>query len=237
MFSTGSDSVLTGTAADPQRVAATNQGLLGLAVVAQDTAVRLGDRLTAGEVSAAVSVASEVDADLVEVEATTTNPRLSAEVANAYANSFIAFRKRSARKQIEEALALAETAQAAMTPEQREGPEGEALRTRINEFETAKSLQTGGAELVQAAATPTEPSSPHPRRDGILGGLLGAIFGFALASIRARRDRAFRNVDELEAVSGLPVLARLPNSRLFGARRSCRRAAWKPRRSGCCGPT
>lgn len=216
LFSTGADPVLTGTGAvDPQRVAATNQSLLGLGVVAQDTAVRLGDRLTASEVTAAVSVVSEPDADLVEVQATTTNPRLSAEVANEYANAFIAFRKRSARRQIEEALALAQTGQAAMTPEQRNGAEGQALQARINEFETAKSLQTGGVELVQSAAVPTAPSSPHPKRDGILGGLLGAIFGFALASVRARRDHVLRNVDELEAVSGWPVLARLPTSRLF----------------------
>ena len=214
LFGTASDVVLAqpGTV-DATRVAATNAGMLSLGVVADDAALRLKDRVSAAAIAADVAVVQRQDADLIDVRANTPDPKLSADVANAYGSAFIQFRQRSARKQIEDALALAEEGLAAMTPEQRAGEEGQALGDRINQLETAKSLQTGGAELVQPASVPSAPSSPRPKRDGILGAILGAIFGFALASVRERRDRGVRTVEELETLSGWPVLARIPTSR------------------------
>jgi polysaccharide biosynthesis transport protein len=225
LFGTGSDTGLpTDTKqVDPARVAATNQSLLGLDVIAQNAAARLGNRVSPEQIAAYISIASKPDADVVEVQANTSDPRLSAEVANAYASGFIDFRKRSVRKQIEEALAQAKTGRAAMTPEQRSGPAGAALGVRIDELETAKTLQSGGAELVQVASPPTSPSSPRPKRAGILGGILGALLGFALASVRTRSDSVVRTVEELEVAAGAllggaPVLAEIPTDRRLTSR-------------------
>jgi polysaccharide biosynthesis transport protein len=216
LVGTASDTVLRdeGTV-DAERIATTNAGLLGLGVVAEEAAARLNNRVGAADVSAAVSVVPRQDADLIDVKAETPEPQLSADIANAYGSAFIEFRQRSARKQIEDALGLAEQGLAAMTPERRAGAEGRALSERINQLETAKSLQTGGAELVQRASAPSSPTSPRPKRDGILGAILGAILGFVLASIRERRDRAIRTVEELDAATPWPVLARIPKSRLL----------------------
>jgi capsular exopolysaccharide synthesis family protein len=222
---TASASLLVGTASDTvlrdpgtvdaERTAATNAGLLGLGVVAQDAARRLNSRVGASDISGAVSVVPRQDSDLIDVNAETPDPKLSADIANAYGSAYIEFRQRSARKQIEGALGLAEEGLAAMTPEQRAGPEGQALSKRINDLQTAKSLQTGGAEMVQRASAPSSPTSPQPKRDGILGAILGAILGFVLASLRERRDRAIRTVDDLEAATPWRVLARIPKSRLL----------------------
>jgi succinoglycan biosynthesis transport protein ExoP len=220
---TASASLLVGTASDtvlrdegtvdPTRIAATNAGLLELGVVAKGAAVRLNNRVSASDISAAVSVVPRQDADLIDVTAETSKPQRSAAIANAYGSAFIEFRQRGARRQIEDALALATEGLAAMTPEERAGAEGQALSARINDLETAKSLQSGGAQLVQPASAPSSPTSPRPRRDGILGAILGAILGFVLASVRERRDRAVRTVEEVEAASGWPILARIPTSR------------------------
>ena len=219
LFGTASDTVLADPGAvDTARVAATNAGLLSLGAVAEEAARRLTptNRVGASDIANAVSVVPRQDADLIDVQANTPDPSLSAEIANAYGSAFIEFRQRSARKQIEDAIALATQAEAAMTPEERIGAEGTALQERINELETAKALQTGGAELVERAAVPSAPSSPRPKRDGLLGAFLGAILGFVLASLRERQDRGVRTVDELEATAGWPVLARIPTSRLLG---------------------
>jgi capsular exopolysaccharide synthesis family protein len=139
-------------------------------------------------------------------------------MANAYSNAFIEFRQRSARDQIQEAIDLAEEGRAALTATQRAGAEGEAIDDRIQRLETAKSLQTGGAELVQSASPPSDPSAPHPVRDGILGAMLGLVFGFGLAAVRERWNRSIKTVDELEAATGWPVLARVPRSRTLARR-------------------
>jgi polysaccharide biosynthesis transport protein len=214
LVGTASDTVLRdeGTL-DATRIAATNAGLLELAVVAERAAALLDHRVSAADITAAVSVVPRQDADLIDVNADTPNPQRSAAIANAYGDAFIEVRQRAARKQIEDALALATEGLAAMTPEERAGVEGQALSARINDLETAKSLQSGGAQLVQRASVPTSPASPRPKRDGILGALLGAILGFVLASIRERRDRAFRTVEEVEAATGWPTVARIPTSR------------------------
>jgi succinoglycan biosynthesis transport protein ExoP len=215
LLGTASESVLTTNTGyvDPNRQAATNENLLRLDVVAQGASRLLGGRLGAAEIAGSVAIVSEPEADLIDIQATTGQPRTSAAVANAYARAFINFRQNSTRRQLENAINLAKDSLATMTTSQRAGKEGDALRTRINQLETAKSLQTGGAELVQPAATPASPSSPKPKRDGVLGALLGAILGFALAALRERWDRRLRTVDELEDSSPWPVLARIPRSR------------------------
>ena len=71
---------------------------------------------------------------------------------------------------------------------------------------------------MQTASRPDDPSSPHPVRDGILGAVLGFVFGFGLAAVREHWNRSVKSVDELEAASGWPVLARVPRSRTLARR-------------------
>ncbi len=214
LFGTASDNVLdTGGYEDRNRLAATNEQLLELDIVAQATSERLRGRVTPREVSEAVSVIADPSADVVEVEATTPDPKLSADIATEYSRAFKAFRQTSAREQIADAIALARQGQAAMTREEQLGPEGEALRQQINQLQTARYSQTGGVEVVQEAMAPTTPSSPKPLRNGVLGLILGGVLGFAIAALLDRSDRAIRSIEELERRSGWPVLARIPSSR------------------------
>jgi len=219
LFGTAPETILgTGGFVDENRQAATNEGLLKLGVVAESASALLDGRTTPRQVAESVSVVSQPEANLIDVQATTADPALSAAMANAYSRAFIDFRQRSARDQIQDAIDLAEEGRAKLTERQREGAEGEAIDDRIQQLETAKSLQTGGAELVQEASAPTSPSSPHPTRDGILGAMLGLVFGFGLAALRERWNRAITSVDEVEATSGWPVLARVPRSRTLARR-------------------
>lgn len=214
LFGTPSETILaTGGSGDPNRRAATNEGLLGLGIVAEAASERLNGRISAAAIADSISVVSDPAADLMTVRATTGDPELSAALANAYSSAFIAFRQRSQREQIQDAIDLAEESQAMMSREQRRGEEGEALRERINQLETAQALQTGGAELVQPAVAPTEPSSPKIMRNGILAVVLGSVMGFGLAALRDRWDRGIKTVEGLESASGWPVLARIPTSR------------------------
>lgn len=214
LFGTASDNILdVGGYQDRNRLAATNEQLLELDVVAAATSERLRGRVSASDISKAVSVVTDPAADVVQVQATTGDPALSAEMATEYGRAFKAFRQSSARNQIQDAINLARQGQTTMTREQRLGPEGEALRQQINQLETAKFSQTGGTELVQEAVVPSDPSSPNLRRNGMLALVLGTLLGFGLAALLERSNRAIRSVDELERMSGWPILARIPDSR------------------------
>jgi capsular exopolysaccharide synthesis family protein len=51
---------------------------------------------------------------------------------------------------------------------------------------------------------------PTPRRDALLGGLLGLLLGLGLPFLVNALDRRVRSEDEVERLLGIPLLARLP---------------------------
>ena len=61
--------------------------------------------------------------------------------------------------------------------------------------------------VLSAAVPPAYPSSPNPKLSAAMGGCGGIFFGLFLSFIRDRRADVFTTVEEVTAVTGLPVLA------------------------------
>lgn len=196
----------------PTREAATNETLVGLDVVAERTAERLPG-LSGDDVAAMIEVSSEGEAEVVSVTATGPWPAQARRVANEFARQFIAFRASTDKSKLQQAKRLAERQLERLTPEEREGPRGEALSRAAEKLGILASLQTGNAELVQPADLPTEPSSPKPVRNGVLGALLGLLLGIGLAFLFERLNRRLRDPEEVREAFGLPVLGTVPESK------------------------
>lgn len=206
------------TVIDPTREAATNGELVGLPVVA-DKAAELLDGVPAGEVLEGVEVEASAEADTAKIAATTSDPELSAAMANAYGQAYIAFRRQADRSQVQDAIDVAESSLEQLTPAEQEGKEGAALREQLDRLKLTQALQTGGAELVQPATPPSSPSSPKTVRNVMLGLVLGLLFGLGLAALLERIDRRVRSVEELEDLYEVPILARIPRSQRLSKRR------------------
>lgn len=95
----------------------------------------------------------------------------------------------------------------------------QALQTRISTYtaqldnlQVAGNLtQTGGAQIVSAAETPTSPVSPTPRRDGLVALFVGLILGVGLAFLREYLDDTIKSKDDVDAaLGGLSVLTIVP---------------------------
>ena len=198
---------------DPDREASTNQELLQLPIVAQGAARALGGGLTGPEVDRMVSVDAAGQSDVVNIKATAPQPAVAAQVANAYGDAYINFRRESDRAQLRDAIRLVERNIALLAPEERTSSEARRLREQLEDLQFRQSLQTGNASLVQRAATPREPSSPNIKRNLAFGIILGGALGFALASLLERFDRRLKTVEDLERAYGIPVIARVPRSR------------------------
>ncbi len=69
------------------------------------------------------------------------------------------------------------------------------------------------ASIVDAAATPSDPSSPAKVPWLIAGGLLGLLAGLLIAAARNAADRSIHSPAELEEASGAPVLGAIAYDR------------------------
>lgn len=205
--------VTDSTLSDPAREAATNDGILGLPIIAERAARELGRGITGADVAASVTVGPSAESDLVQIEAEWTDPLIAARMANAYGDAYIDFRRSSDRRQLQQAIDLARQRLEALPPEQQDGATASSLQERLNRLLLAQSLLTGNAELVQRATVPDAPSSPNLRRNILLGLILGGALGLGLAALRERLDQSIKTDAELEEIYRAPVLVRLPRNR------------------------
>jgi len=84
------------------------------------------------------------------------------------------------------------------------------LLTRLTEIQSQEQLQRADAKLVERATIPGAPSSPRPKLLIAMGGFLGGAVGLALAFFLELSGTTFRSETEIESLTGLPVLAMIP---------------------------
>ena len=78
-------------------------------------------------------------------------------------------------------------------------------------------LQNGGAQVVTPAVVPSSPSSPKVKRNTAVGLVIGLLLGVSLVFVLDRFDRRIKDVDELQAAYHLPLLAAVPQSKVYAA--------------------
>jgi succinoglycan biosynthesis transport protein ExoP len=212
---------------DPAREAATNLELVGLRVVADRTAKALDIGITGRQVEKKIEISAEGQADVVSVTATDPDRRFAARLANAFARQFILFRRAADRANLQEAERLIQSQIDALPPEEREGAAGKSLRERQEQLQVLASLQTGNAELVQAASPPGSPSQPRIRRNTAVGVFLGLILAGFLTLLLERLDRRLRDVEDIEQAFECPVLGAIPESRQLQRRDRQHQDSWQ----------
>ena len=160
-----------------------------------------------------VSAKQLEETNIIRVTASAPQPQQAARLANAFAAEFQAQRRAQERAVLRKALrSISRTLAGIQTL--RGGRERRiALGQRIDDLKLQIDLNTGGLAIAERAAPPTEAESPRPRRDAALGGLFGLVLGGVLALLWAQADRRVRQLSELQDLSGLPVLGRIPRSR------------------------
>jgi succinoglycan biosynthesis transport protein ExoP len=86
----------------------------------------------------------------------------------------------------------------------------QTLYARQQELLVTKSLKRGEAEMIAEAVTPNGPISPNPKRDTMLGLIVGLLLGLGASLLREQLDERLRSREEVERVTSMPVLAELP---------------------------
>jgi tyrosine-protein kinase Etk/Wzc len=98
------------------------------------------------------------------------------------------------------------------------------LQTRLKEAEVQEAIDDSSVRIVEHAIEPLEPVSPKPVRNLALAMMLGLVLGVVLAFVREYMDGRLHSSDRIEALYGLPTMARVPRMAL-GDGRDDRKAA------------
>jgi capsular exopolysaccharide synthesis family protein len=176
-----------------------------------------------------ISAAEVGTTSVIGLTATARTPVLAAQVANTYAQTFVAYQRTIAL----DALTAAElqldgqitALDAQLKPLESENPQSAGttstisalasqeavLKEQLAQLQVAGAETPGGVEVVSPASPPTSPSSPKPLRDGGIALVLGLLLGLGAAFAAEYFDDKVYTKDEAERLSGgVPVLAIVP---------------------------
>ena len=174
----------------------------------------------------------------IRIQATSTVPRQAAATANAYAKAYTTFSRSQALQSLtsigkqlqsqidglqqqidalDQQLADATTAKktqiVASLTQQRQSllSQQTNLRQTLNQAQAESASSGVTAQLVTPAKVPGAPASPKPVRDGVLGSIVGLLFGVALALLRDYFNDSVTSKEDLESSTrGIPVVGMVP---------------------------
>ncbi len=89
----------------------------------------------------------------------------------------------------------------------------EAVLKRLKEADITKGIVQNNVQLVEPPVVPIKPYSPKKATTLAMAFLSGILLGCMLAFLLYALDGSFKTVDEVEAKTGLPVIAAIPKSK------------------------
>ncbi len=156
-----------------------------------------------------VTVTPSANANIAVVKATRSTPAGAAVVANAFANGYIIYQRETDRALVAQAeeLLLHSLATASVA-------ERPKLEENLRKLRVLRAVQTGNGQVIATAQPDGTPVSPKPKRDMLLGGVVGLFLGCGLALLVDFLDKRLKTVDDIErAYGGYPVIASIPQTR------------------------
>lgn len=198
------------TQSDPERESATAVELASQPVVAARVVRRLNLKSTPEALLGKVVVQSQGNSRLISVSAQDGRRSRATELANVYADEYIAFRRDTNLDQIRVALEGVR-GQLRVVSAAEDTQRAQDLRARSNQLETLESLETGGVQKVQEARAAVQ-IAPTPSRNAVLGAVLGLLLGVGLTLLRDRLDLRIKSEDQvMDMLPGVPVIAAMPS--------------------------
>lgn len=201
------------TSLDTGALSLDERGLMTLAsfVATPDIAARVAQRLERpGDAEALLeNVSAETDAttDVILVKAEAEDPEKAADIANAFAGEFVAWRREIQQTALDDAIATIDS--------EIEATDTNTLRRQLlldqrSQLEVLKALLNGDVQIGEAAHPSDAPASPKPLRNGALAVAAGLVLGIGLAFVREALDVKMRSVDAVAGATTIPVIGAIP---------------------------
>ncbi len=222
--------VLNGAATNgnSQTDAATALLLVGSNPVAEAVNRSLKLHESTEELLGQVTASAEPNSNLIDIKAQDSSPRRAAQIATAFAEQYVAYRQRSALAQVSQGEKLLRERLDELPPAAT--ADRAQLQNALQRVIALEAVQTGEASVVDTAQVPRSPSSPRPKRNALVGAILGLLLGFGLAFLVDLLDRRVKTVEVFEAAYGLRTLVVIPPSSFSSHREALNSAGFEPYR-------
>jgi polysaccharide biosynthesis transport protein len=180
------------------------------------------------ELLSEVTASIEPNSNLIDIKVKDASPQRAAQIATAFAKQYVAYRQRSALAQVSQGEKLLrerlEKLPATATADRAQ------LQNALQRVIALEAVQTGEASVVDTARVPTSPSAPKPKRNALVGAILGLLLGVGLAFLVDLLDRRVKTVEAFEAAYGLRTLVVVPPASFTARRADVHSAAFEPYR-------
>lgn len=192
---------------NPERDAATNVLVARSREVAESVRRQLDANVSPEELLDAISVEAVANANVLDITATSTDAQTAADVANAFADQYIAFQTRTELAAIDRARRALE-AQLATLPAG--SPERVALEGSLQRLAQLSAVANGGARVISRASVPSTPSGMGYAMTIALGIIAGLAIGLTIAFLIEAVDRRIGSIADFEREYRMRVLAGVP---------------------------
>jgi polysaccharide biosynthesis transport protein len=210
---------------EPQREANTEVLVAHSPEVAAGARAQLHIATEPAELLKQVQVEAAANADILNIVATTGDPRSSARLANAFAEQYIAFKEKSQ-------LASIATAEHKLQEQVAALPSGTSERSTLQQalqrMGELRAVAGGGASIIGLAA-PGKLVGARLSTTIVIGLVIGLAIAFSIVFLLETLDRRIKSIEEFELEYRLPGLAAVPQS-AFRIRRAEDRVELEPYR-------
>lgn len=173
------------------------------------------------------------DTQVLEIRATAATPERAAAIADAFAQSYLSFRRDQALERATDAATaiqqrvdrtrdrldeLADERETASPQRQREIDQEEAAllaqlgqqSVQLSSLQNPGELVRGGGEIIRPAEVPSRPATPKPVSTLALALLGGLVLGVGAAFVRDVLDDSVQNDEQVQNLTGAPVVGHIP---------------------------
>jgi succinoglycan biosynthesis transport protein ExoP len=205
---------------EPQREANTEVLIAHSPEVAQGVRQQLHSPASTEALLNQAKVEAAPSADILDISASSSSSQYSAQLANAFAEQYLAFRARTELAGISAAQTNLKRQIAALPPGSSERANLQQSLQRLSELQ---AVAGGGANVIGRASPPTSPTGSSLTVAAAVGLLIGLALSLSLVFLLESLDRRIKTLEECERDYRLPALVGVPQSG-FRRQRAAERA-------------